>query len=518
MCWTIKGSALYTLQVTVEFHEDETLSSFVSRLAAANSAPSAKVFCQHMGLRFQSLVDGDQSQVEKLLFLSRQQHKVGSAGVGCRDERTFQFGRETLLRSTLTRSRLRVCAHCLDRDETIGHGPSGTRAYGRLTWLPSFVRTCAEHSIFLTPLPDPIGFGSPHDFAARVSSARAGWSDFRQQCLPAKPSEFELYVRNRIVGSRQSSIWLDEFPLYVAGRLTEITGAILTHGRNFVTGNLTDRDWLEAGRAGFKFTSAGPDAFVEFLKTLHDRFWQGNADFGGRFIYGRLYEMLAHENEDPAYDQIRELIRETAVASLPIGPDHKLFGIASPRRWHSVHTAAKQFGLHHSTARKMFAAAKLFVLDDEIADGRLLMKATDVETFVRRWQFSFKTDAARERLNIGRSSWDIVMEQGYVTPLISNYRDHGVAPLFPIECLEAFVRKLETAAPVGRGVKADSVDLSTAVKRASTRLSLVLELLFQGRLPSACSLPDQKGFNAVRVSLAEILSALKAFPSYVPSP
>lgn len=113
-----------TLQVTVEFHEDETFSSFVSRLAAANSAPSAQVFCQHMGVRLQSLVDGEPEVVSRLLSLSRQQHKAQAAGVGSRDERTFQFGNETLLRSSLSRSRLRVSPQCLDQDESTGSGPT----------------------------------------------------------------------------------------------------------------------------------------------------------------------------------------------------------------------------------------------------------------------------------------------------------------------------------------------------------------------------------------------------------
>ena len=497
-----------TLQVTVEFHEDETFSSFVSRLAAANSAPSAQVFCQHMGLRFQSLIDGDPEAVSRLLSLAGQQRKAGAIGVSSRDDRTFLFGDETMLRSNLSRSRLRVCAHCLDQDEATSRGPVGTRAYGRVTWLPSFVRTCDEHGTLLTLLPDPVKFGSPHDFAARVRLARAGWHRLRRDAAPATPSDFEFYVRKRILGSEQSPIWLDRFPLYVAGRLTEITGATLNHGRSFASGDLSDQDWLEAGRAGFKVTSAGPDAFAEFLVTLHDRFWKGNADFGGRAIYGRLYEMLAHENEDQAYDPIRTLIRDTAAASLPIGPDHRLFGVASPRRWHSVHTATKEFALHHKTARKMFAAAELIVPDDGTADGRLLMKASDVETFVQRWQSSLKTDAARERVNIGRSSWEIVLQEGYVTPLISNFREQGVAPLYPIEHLEAFIKKLAIAAPLRGDGDAGFVNLTTAVKRATTRLSRVLDLLFKRRLPTAFTVDGERGFDAVRVSPAEVVRAL----------
>ncbi len=499
-----------TLHVTVEFHEDETFASFVSRLAAANSALSAQTFCQHMGLRFQSLVDGEPESVSRLLSLARQQHKARAIGVGSRDERTFQFGNETMLRSNLSRSRLRACPHCLEQDEATGTGPTGTRAYGRLTWLPTFVRTCAEHGAFLASLPDPIHFGSPHDFAARVRLARDSWDEFRRNASPATPSEYEFYVRDRLLGRGQAPNWMDEFPLYVAGRLTEITGAILNHGRNFVAGDLTEREWLEAGRAGFAITSAGPTEFADFLRSLHDRFWEGNADFGGRVIYGRLYEMLAHENEDAAYDPIRELIKETAVASLPIGPDHQLFGIASPRRWHSVHTATKEFGLHHKTARKMFVAAGLIETDSETPDGRLLAEAGKVEAFIRRWQSSLKTDAAMKRVNIGRSSWEILLKEGYVTPLIPDYAAHGVAPLFPSDELERFDAKLGKVAPSASECQPDFVGLTTAAKRTSSRLADLLAALFAGEIDFAYTHSEIGGFDGVRVSVDDAFRGLNA--------
>jgi hypothetical protein len=288
-------------------------------------------------------------------------------------------------------------------------------------------------------------------------------------------------------------------------KLTETVGAIVNHGRSFVTGNLTGAEWLEAGRSGFAITSAGPVAFAEFLRSLHDRFWSGDGDFGGRVIYGRLYEMLAHENEDPAYDPIRDIIRETAVASLPIGPDHRLFGVTSPRRWHSVHSATKEFGLHHKTARKMFAAARLIPSDDETADSRTLVDAVEMEAFIRRWQSSLKTDTARERLNIGRSSWDIVLKEGYVKPLIEDYQTHGVAPLFPLYELDRFLARLEAVAPVGTASNDDFVSLTSAAKRASVGLARILDLLFAGKLVSAHAESGVLGFEAIRVSLADVM-------------
>lgn len=496
-----------TLHVTVDFKEDESFASFVSRVAAANGTQSAQTFCQHMGLQFQALVDGDPTSVTRMLGLCRQSDKAFAVGVGGRDERTYTFGTETLLRSNLSRRHLRACPRCLEEDEAVGAGPTGSRAYGRLTWLPTFIRTCPEHRTYLVPLPDPVQFGSPHDFAARVRLARRSWDAFRDAATPAAPSDFERYIANRLLGRRHPPIWLDEFPLYAAGKLTETVGAIVNQGRNFITGHLTNAEWLEAGRTGFEITSAGPAAFADFLRSLHDKFWDGDGDFGGRLIYGRLYEMLAHENEDPAYDPIRDLIREAAVASLPIGPDHLLFGAPSPRRWHSVHSATKEFGLHHRTARKMLAAARLIPSDDETADSRTLVDAAEMEAFIRRWQSSLKTDAARERVNIGRSSWEIVLKEGYVKPLIEDYKEHGVAPLFPVDELDRFLARLEAVAPVGTTSEVDFVSLPSAAKRATTRLAQILEFLFEGRLESAYTEPGACGFEGVRVSVPETIQA-----------
>ncbi|MHC2297976.1 TniQ family protein [Rhizobium mongolense] len=495
-----------TLQVTVDFNEDESFASFVSRVAAANGTQSAQAFCQHLGLQFQALVDGDPASVSRMLGLCRQGEKMHAPGVTLRDERTYTFGRETLLRSNMSRRHLRVCPRCLEDDEAAGKGPSGTRAYGRIGWLPTFVRTCSKHEAYLVPLPQPEQFGSPHDFAARVRLSRASWETFLADSTPAVPSGFERYVSDRLLGRPRQPIWIDELPLYAAGKLTETVGAIVNHGRSFVTGNLTNAEWLEAGRSGFAITSDGPAAFAEFLRSLHDRFWNGDGDFGGRVIYGRLYEMLAHENEDPAYDPIREIIRETAVASLPIGPDHRLFGLASPRRWHSVHSATKEFGLHHKTARKIFAAARLIPCDDNTADSRTLVDAVEIETFIHRWQSSLKTDAAREYVNIGRSSWEIVLSEGYVKPLIEDHKAHGVAPLFPLDELDRFVTRLESVAPV-RPTSDEFVSLPSAAKRASVRMAQILEFLFAGRLESAYTEAGARGFDGVRISVPEVFLA-----------
>ncbi|RWX40254.1 hypothetical protein EHH54_13020 [Rhizobium leguminosarum] len=503
-----KGNvALDTLKLTADFKDDESFASFVSRVAAANAARSAETFCQHMGLQFQALVDGDPTSVTRMLALCRQTEKVLAPGVARREERTYAFGTETLLRSNMSRRHLRACPHCLEEDEEAGTGPSGTRAYGRLAWLPTFVRTCAKHDAYLVPLPEPLEFGSPHDFAARVRLARDSWNLFRDASTPAVPSNLERYVAERLLGRTRQPNWMDELPLYAAGKLTETVGAIVNHGRNFVTGNLTEAEWVEAGRSGFEITSSGPAAFAEFLRSLHDRFWNKDGDFGGRLVYGRLYEMLAHENEDPAYNSIRDIIRETTVASLPIGPDHHLFGVATPRRWHSVHSATKEFGLHHKTARKMFAAARLIPSDDETADSRTLVDAAEMETFIHRWQSSLKTDAARERVNIGRSSWDIVLKEGYVKPLIEDYKERGVAPLFPLDELDRFIVRLEAVAPAGTTTDPDFVSLPTAAKRASARLSHILKLLFEGELETAYTESSAHGFEGVRVSVSELFEA-----------
>ncbi|MDW9668764.1 hypothetical protein GOB27_19490 [Sinorhizobium meliloti] len=496
-----------TLHVAPVFHEDELFSNYVSRVAAANGARSAVEFCQDMGLQFQSLVDGDGPSVNRMLELTRQEHRANAVGIARREGRTLTFGSETLLRSNLSRHRLRVCPHCLDEDEASDCGYRGARAYGRLAWLPAFVRTCRTHGSMLVPLPEAAGFGSVHDFSARLELARPAWRRYVQAAASAESSDFELYVENRLLGREREAVWLDRLPLYAAGRLTEIVGATITHGRDFVTASLGERDWLEAGRRGFEVTSAGPDAFQEFLRSLHDKFWDRQGDFGGRLIYGRLYETLAHENKDVVYDVIRDLIRETAVSSLPIGPDHRLFGVSSPRRWHSVRSVTKEFGLHHKTARKMLMAGGLIPKGDDATDSRSLIDAKAAVSFVQRWQSSLKTDAAQEYVNISRSSWEIVLKEGYVKPLIEDYRERGVAPLFPVEELYRFIVRLEAVAPVRTSSESDFVNLPTAAKRMSARLSQILGLLFENKLEAAYTVSGTRGFEGIRVSVPDVVMA-----------
>jgi hypothetical protein len=70
-------------------------------------------------------------------------------------------------------------------------------------------------------------------------------------------------------------------------------------------------------------------------------------DWGPRLVFGRLYEWLAHESDDAAYEPLRDIIRRHVIETMPLGPGDDVFGReVTVRRLHSVRSASLEMDVH----------------------------------------------------------------------------------------------------------------------------------------------------------------------------
>lgn len=356
-------------------HDDESPASACSR-AGILAGRSARDLCLDIGITFQGVVDGAPETLGTLALAFRREdgRLPGLPVVG--SGRRFAISGEAFTRETLSRKALRVCPRCVAADVADDAGPREARPYARTLWSVASLRTCPVHRCQLVVASTDGRPQALHDFAKLVEPVLDRILEEPVPEMPVQPPGLEKHLLDRLAG-RQVEGWLAQFPAYAACRIAEVVGAVACHGTRFRQSALGEPEWHRAGATGFAIVDAGPASIGGFLDGLAVSFSSGSAEWGPRAMYGRLYEWLAHESEDAAYDPLRRVMREHVIATLPVGPGDELFGIpVETRRIHSVHSFAAEIGRHPKTARKLLRAAALIdESSDGVSDERVLVDA-----------------------------------------------------------------------------------------------------------------------------------------------
>lgn len=428
-------------------HPDETTTSFVSRVSALASR-TARDFCLDMGLNFQTLCDGDPwglATFSELVGFDNGQFP--GATFERTGDRCFKLNGEPFPRASLRRATVRVCPQCIQEDLAQDADHEQVRPYGRSSWMIASIRTCSKHN---TPLVVAAADDSPqvvHDFSVLL---RPFLQDLDQQVTSSQyrePSDLETYLENRIHGHRPDN-WLSSLPAYAVARACEIIGATKLHGAQVRAESLTEDQWYEAGQAGFEITVQGANGFRGYLDDMQQTFAETRHAWGPKQIYGRFYEWLAHETDDTAYDELREIITEHAFKTLPMGPDDEIFGRRPEKRTlQSVHSAHLETGAHPKRLKKVLHAVGLI---DEAkfhqSDERILFRADKADFYLKRIGESMSLNCVRAYINAPRPVERVLFKAGILKPWLQggtgNLKDHAFAK----RDLDDFLSALTTGA------------------------------------------------------------------------
>lgn len=482
----------------VTFHEDECVKSFVSRVASSNFFSSVREFCNLTDLRLYSLITGEKQAVDRLLEMAKlDRQSIQKAFVrNCRLENGEQLNRRTF-------GGLRYCSCCIEDDIRMGTGRLESRPYVRMHWELSFVRSCAVHGVLLRPVSGPSK--EPWDYSKRLELERLS-PGFHEAPILVEYTAFEHYVTERLWGRSADTLWLDGLPLHVAGLLCEWVGATILFGREFKSKHMSEAQWHQASAAGFDVVGSGRDAFVDFLKSLHDIFFETQHHCGTRKIYGRLYERLAHEHKDKGFDEVRAVIAETAVNHLPFGASYELFGLPIERKWHSLHTLSSTFSFHEATLRKVLHSVGWLEKNGfKTSANRILFEADKAEKFVREIRESLKPAEARTYLNATRTLWDTLVRENHITRGAEiDYGAHNLTTLYLRADLDGLLERLRAGATAPYNPSAGRVTIPVAIKKANCSFSEILRLLVDGKLRQAAIDPGATGMEAIVVDVAEI--------------
>ncbi|PVE55323.1 TniQ family protein [Rhizobium rhizogenes] len=487
------------LSIVVPFHRDETVFSFCSRLAAANGFPGVKDFCWAVGLNHVRICAGHPGETSKLMLLAGVEDLAGR--LVTKNGQHFEVNGERLSKKHLLRSRLRYCAQCIAEDLEEEGLRRQARGYGRLTWCITFIRTCAKHQTLLR-LAD-IDLTRHFDIAQLIASELQAMRGPAVFSGPRTP--FEDFVEDSVWGRRASHGWIDEFPLYVVGRICELVGAAVVFGKHYHVEDHSEIDWLEAAQAGFEVLVKGRQAFKNFLVSMHGAFWDKKTHTGGRALYGRLYERLAHESSDRAYDPIREIIYDVTLDTLPIGPGDELFGRVTERRLHSVHSAAKEYRIHPKTIRKLMSHsnAKVIAGNDALTDERTILPKDGMLMLVDRVRGNISSDYAAVHIGVSRTAFKVLVTDGHIQNS-AGCDQQGMYAVYRPTDLDAFVARVLSLATGPFDPEAGLTSLTTTLRRTSCSLSEVFDLLLSSKLKTVAFKPDLSGLRGMVFDPVEV--------------
>ncbi|MER0240068.1 TniQ family protein [Fulvimarina sp. MAC8] len=496
------------LRITVPLHEGETPVSFASRLAQANGRDRVRDFALDVGLNFGGIVAGRPSALTRLAEMGRCSMAALANWAAVTDNDRTNLRGEDLGWRTLRRSRVFACPSCLITDMGDENLEPEVRAWGRAIWQVPALRTCRIHGQELVEIAHADDPTSLHDFAALALSRSGDLADLDAASERRAPSAFEDYVHDRLSSRRSGAEFLDGLPLYAVMRLSENLGAVLAFGSKVRLDDLGEGDLHEAGKRGFTSASSGEAGIRTALTELQKAFFNGTADWGPKAMFGRFYEWLAHENVDPVYDPVRDMVVRHVVETMPVGPGETILGRqVADRRVHSLHSASIEYGLHPKRLRKLLVADGLIRQKDAArTDERVLFQVEAVSSRLASLSDTFSLIRAGQYLNAPRPHERLLFNAGFIQPVVIGgtdiLKDHAIRRAD----LDDFMSRLTASARAGLG---GGLPIPAAAKRANCSAMEIVRLLLEGRLATVGVDGNTRGYMSVLVDADEVKALVR---------
>lgn len=334
---------------TFEPMPDEILDGYISRLAIANGASSARDFRRHVGLDIERPI-GKAESLRRLADITAINQQVLSARTVVRSEGWAWINGEQVSAQTLYPHSPRYCPHCVRNDLDAKRGRRETRAYIRANWIVTNISVCPTHATTLFTSAVRYDLTSKWDFSQHLYKHNAEFEAALTAAQLDIADDGCLYFSGRLNGNTTSCELLDPLPYYMANRICEIVGKMVYLGNR--SSRTTDGSYLIASRrAGFR-TLSSPVYFLDYLSELNERYIQRNWHTSGFVVYGALQEYLTRNIKSEALRPMINMVRKHAMDALPIGPDDMFIGGGGVRKWHTIHTAMLEYGVHEKLLRK----------------------------------------------------------------------------------------------------------------------------------------------------------------------
>lgn len=485
---------------------NETPIDFASRLSTRACWDDMREFFDFYGLPVQRIIEGDPDAISSLEELARVGDGIlaREAFVATGNKKCFEHKGQELVLHSLVRNRVRMCPACMSEDIEHFDYRLPARPHRRSEWIFRGVKTCARHNVALVEIGTLKKPGTTHDTTRVIADAIPRLSQLSDAAFERHPSAFEEYILKRLSDGAFGG-WLGELPMYAALQLCLVAGAVAVHGPGVELESLSDDDAWECERIGYSFAVDGAPGIRQLLDELQVSMHKSQFAKGPKLLYGRLYDWLAHESMDKAYDPVREIIVEHTLDTLPFGPGDTLFGREiSARRVHSIHSASVEFGLHPKRMRRLLHRANY--TESGICgpvNHKVTFDAGDAGSFLGDLKDSMSLAKAREYLGVPRPHERGLLERSYIKPMITGGKRKGSHAFLKAD-LDAFLEQLTRNVDPELTGGENMVPFTLAAKKSCCSVMDVVALVLDGKLGRVGRDPAKSGFAAVLVDAQEV--------------
>jgi hypothetical protein len=463
---------------TAKLHDGETLTSLCSRVATANGR-SMDEFCRDMGLNTQDVINGSATAVQAVAELLRMPMTELTRIAIVRRGNSFVCNGESFAPRYFNRTNLRFCPKCLEQDMANTSAPPKIRRYGRTIWSSRFIRTCAAHQWSIADAGPAPNARWNHDFCLLLDRLRSEIRTASDRSHAQVPTAFERFVTDRLSGVKSHGDFLDNLGLQAAADLCELSGMGVREGKDYESLGRSEQAWHEAAQLGYSYLSGGVSGWRELLQLHCDGADRTKALLGGNAIYGQLHRSLARGRPGADYDRIRADMRNFAIDRLALTSETVIFGEKVATSRISSRQVVERYGRDSRFVRKVLLAngapgsaedGEAGTTFDEKAAAMAAEKLTD----------AVKGLEAGRLLGVGLATQKIIVEGGYLKPMIERDRSVRLGRLFSRTEISGFLEKVFPKEPC---IDVDGMyPFELATRRANATQSEIFKLLLERKL------------------------------------
>lgn len=496
---------------------DETLASWVARLAAVHGGETLIPFLTDIGIHPTEMLKGSHFAVTRLADVTGADpvdllHQT----IRVLEWRKHELRGERFEPEFLKGSFTAFCPACLLEDDRAGS--SNRLRRGRLMWKLRPVRICAIHGTFLVIRRHTKWSDRFDQMALMVPETDYALSALTKDLERREVSPLQKYIVGRLEGA-SGPAWLDKQSVEQVVRTTEMLGVGLTFGRKPDMIAMSNGDWDHVGRVGFEFTKRGEEGVRSALGEMQHRAWfqeKVPAHSGPQMIFGPLYSWLRSSTSAKDSGPIRQIVRQHIIETMPIASGTVLLGeVVRKARVHSVRSLSRQSGVHPKTLRNALTLAGLLPETEGKPEFQTFDAAAG-EAVVDQIREAIPQTQLPAYMNATRGQVVTLMQSGILAKIVDGGSGTKLAAAVSKTKVDAFLASIARDAQEIADLPALVLPINEATQKARVTTDQVIKLLQRGALKRVYRREGEQGYLAIHVDPKEIKGHFVRDPETMP--
>ena len=503
------------LRPALAIHCDETLTSYVSRLAQFHKRPGAHKFCVELGIDLRSLCHGSPESYERLHEITNIPVDIMRRAAVVRRTDGWTLRGERFKRTALRRTSVAFCPACLAEDAA-DRKNIGSVIYERLAWTLEAVRSCSRHQNALTIISPQAKIQDLRDFARQIILHRKSYPGAFERVRSRQATDLERYIENRLYIGESENTALNAIPLYAIIRACEVFGTADLYGPTRTPMSLNSEERTLAGNAGFASLSRGRCGISELMERVRSK-KPSSASHRPSSVYGNLHTWLYHA-KDPAYGTFKDSAAEYIIGHSASHLRGSLFGCRIiDRPWYTIWTASVAFDIDPGRLRNFMTAAGRISPDEaSLSNDRIVIPAAELRVLLQDLRGCVGWNRLSYLLDVPRRTVAEFVGPGLIEPMIKKANHRLKSDLFRRSDVNDFMDRLLHHATLVETPSPGLFDFLSTRRRSLIRTKDLIVMLLQNGLTTVERWAGATGVSCIFLDPEEVRRV--AYPQKLDGP